>query len=102
MRVVGVGVKDAQEYLGREILGALAASKRLGESILSGTGIPRIPKRHIPVLDALAEAILDGFGHDGHHRIEGLRGRPCADAGCDGAHRDRSKAEASRKAGQAG
>ncbi|MGO3358084.1 MAG: P-loop NTPase [Bifidobacterium crudilactis] len=102
MRVVGVGVKDAREYLGREILGALAPSKRLGESILSGTGIPRIPKRHVPVLDALAEAILDGLGHDGHHRIEGLRGRPYADAGCDGAHRDHSQAETSRKAGQAG
>lgn len=101
-RVAGIGVKDAQDYLGRELLGVLSASRRLGDSILSGIGIPRIPKRHLPVLEALSGAIFDDLGRNGHRGIEDLRSGAHKDAGFDGAEHSRPHAEESRSAWRAG
>jgi septum formation inhibitor-activating ATPase MinD len=80
-RVPCIDIEDAQDYLGQELLGALSMCRRVGNSILSGFGIPRMPRRYTPMLDALADALIEGRGMNALGIIERSRVAASSDGG---------------------
>jgi septum formation inhibitor-activating ATPase MinD len=68
-----LSLDEAQDYLGVELIGVMSWCKRLSDSMLSGFGIPRIPKQYLPLLDVLADAVLNHQGENSLHVIEQSR-----------------------------
>ncbi|PJM75813.1 AAA family ATPase [Bifidobacterium simiarum] len=48
---------EAQDYLGRELMGVMPKDSSLGRSVLEGTGIPAIPRRSRKLVEAVCERI---------------------------------------------
>lgn len=52
-----VDIGEAEDYLGRELMGVLARDAALGRSVLAGTGVMTVPRRLRATVDAVCERI---------------------------------------------
>lgn len=52
-----VTVEEAEEYLGSPLIAVFTHDRSIGRSVLSGTGIPAVPRRYRRSLDALCDRL---------------------------------------------